>query len=64
VGVTAPFTLIDHGSAISGAAVDDGIDDFSVFKRHEITEALDILRGIVLEDLIHGYHGHLLSSVS
>jgi hypothetical protein len=33
-----------------------------VFKRHEITEALDILGGIALEDLIHGYHGHLLSS--
>jgi len=62
VGLAALLTSVDHGSAISGTAVDDGIDDFSVFKRHEITEVLDILGGIALEDLIHGSHGHLLSS--
>jgi hypothetical protein len=63
VGLAAFLTLIDHGAAILGTAIDDGVDDFSVFKRHEITEALDILMGVFLEDLIH-CHGHLLSSVS
>ena len=60
MGLAASFTLIDHGAAKLGTAIDDGVDDFSVFKRHEVTEALDILMGIFLEDLIH-FHGRLLS---
>ena len=61
--LTAFFTLIDHGSAIFCTAVDDGVNDISVFRRHEITEALDILMGICLEDLID-FHGHLPSSLN
>jgi len=61
--LTAFFTLIDHGSTVFCAAIDDGVNDLSVFGRHEITEALDILSGIFLEDVIN-CHGHLLSSVS
>ena len=63
VVLTAFFTLIDHYSAVLGTAVNDGVDDFSVFKRHGLTEGVDILSGICLEDLVNG-HGHLLSSVS
>ena len=57
------FTLIDHDSAILCTAIDNGVDDFSVFGRHGLTEALDILGSIRLEDLFNRGHGHLLSSV-
>ena len=53
------FTLIDHVSIIFGAAVDNGVDGLSVFRRDGLTEAVDILMGISFKDLINS-HGYLL----
>jgi len=60
--LTALFTLVDHGSATLGAAADNGVYGLSVFRRHEIAKAFDILRGVFLEDFIYCRHGRLLSS--
>ena len=45
-----------------GAAVDDGADGLAVFRKHGVSEATDILRGIFPEDLIYCRHVHPLSS--
>jgi hypothetical protein len=54
--------LIDTGAVMIRSAVDDSIDDFSMFSGNGITETLDILGRIALKDVFNCCHGHLLSS--
>ena len=59
--VIAPLgALIDRSAVVPGATVDDGVDDFAVISRHALSEALDILRAIIAEDVLNGCHDHLL----
>jgi hypothetical protein len=60
---TALGALIDGSTVMIGAAIDNGIDDFAMFRRHVITEALDIFRAVGCEDVFNRCHGHPLSDV-
>jgi len=62
VAFTAFFTFVDHGSAIRGAAVDHGVNDLVMFRRHGPAESVNILGGIFSEDFIYCRHDHPLSS--
>ena len=60
--VTAAFiTLVNHHAKAFGAAFSDGIDDFSMFSRHGITEVLDIFWPEGTEDFTYLAHGQILS---
>jgi len=54
--------LIDGSAVMIRAAIDDGIDDFTMLKRDGLPEPVDILRRTGLEDVFNRCHGHLLSS--
>ena len=56
------FTFIDYHSVMLCAAIDDGIDDFVMFKGHVVPKALDILRSESLKNFFNCHHGHPLSS--
>ena len=56
--------LIDGSAVMRSAAIDDGIDYFTMLLRHSVTEPLDILRAVGVEDIFNRCHGHLLSSSS
>ena len=59
---TAFGTLIDGSAVIIRAAIDDGINDLSMFCGNGLSEPPDILWRIGLEDVFNRCHGHLLSS--
>jgi len=58
----ALLAFVDGYAKMIRAAVDDSIDDLSMFTGHGITEPLDILSSMGLEDFFNRCHGHLLSS--
>ena len=60
VGLAAIFTFVDHGSAVWCSTVHDSVNDLAVFGRHDLTEAVNILRGVFTEDLIYCRHGRVL----
>jgi len=62
VVLAAFLTLVDHDSVMLGAAVDDSIDYFAVFRGHVLTEAVDILVCIGFKDLVNCHDHQLLSS--
>ena len=62
VRLCAGFTFIDCHSVMLCAAIDDGIDDFAMFKEHAVPKALDILRAESLKNFFNCHHGHPLSS--
>jgi len=54
----AALLALVKGNAIDfGAAADDGIDDFSVYFRHDLGIAFQVLGGEGSEDLIDCGHG-------
>ena len=61
-----PFTafgaLIDGSAVMIRAAIDDGIDDLTMLKRDGLSEPVDLLGRVCLEDVFNRCHGHLLSS--
>ena len=60
--VAAAFiTLVNHRAEAYGAAFDNGIKDFSMFNRHDITEALNIFRSEGTENFTYLAHGQILS---
>ena len=60
--VAAAFiTLVNNNAEAFGAAFDDGIDDFSMFNRHGITEAPNIFRPEGAENFTYLAHGQILS---
>ena len=60
--ISAAFiTLVNRHAEAFGAAFDDGINDFSMFSRHGITEALDIFRPEGAENFTYLAHGQILS---
>jgi hypothetical protein len=60
--VAAAFiTLINNNAEAFGAAIDDGIKDFSMFSRYGITEVLDVFRPEGAENFIYLDHGQILS---
>jgi len=60
--VAAAFiTLVNHSTEAYCAAFDDGINDFSMFNRHGITEVLDIFRPEGAENFTYLAHGQILS---
>ena len=62
VAFTAIFTFVNHGSAVWCSTVHDGANDLAMFGRHDLTEAVNILRGVFSKNLIDRRHEHLLSS--
>ena len=61
VEAAAFITLVNKRAEAISAAFDDGINDFSMFSRHGITEALDILRPEGAENFTYLAHGQILS---
>jgi hypothetical protein len=62
VSFTAFGAFIDRSAVMISAAIDDGIDDFTMFPGHGIIEPMDVLGRVCLEDVFNRCHGHLLSS--
>jgi len=62
VPLTAFVALIDGSAVMVRAAIDDGIDDFTMLRRDGLPKPVDILRRVVPEDVFNRCHGHLLSS--
>jgi hypothetical protein len=61
--LAAFLALIDDCSIMTGAAIDNGVNNLSVIGRDEVAEAVDILRRINFKDIIY-CHDYLLSSSS
>jgi hypothetical protein len=62
VSFTAFGAFIDRSAVMISAAIDDGIDDFTMFTWYGLPEPLDILGGVGYKDVFNRCHGHLLSS--
>jgi hypothetical protein len=56
------FAFIDHVTVMTGAAIDNGIDNLQVFGRHGLAETGNVFVSISFKYLIYCYHGHLPSS--
>ena len=54
--------LIDGSAVMIRAAIDDGVDDLTMFAGYGITKPLDILGGVSMKYVFNRCHGHLLSS--
>jgi hypothetical protein len=55
------FAFIDHVTVMAGAAVNNGIDNLQMFRRHGLAEEANILMRVNFKYLID-CHGRLLSS--
>jgi hypothetical protein len=51
------FTLVEGNAVELGATANDGINDFAVYRRHDVGVAFEVLGGEGSEDLIDCGHG-------
>ena len=58
MGAVTFITLVNGHAAALGAAVDDGVDHFSVFIWHGIAKAMDILWCVLCKNLLDVIHDH------